>query len=76
MRLALPRRVEGNLGSMPQEEFGNVWALNRLVELSFIADKAEGGSELSAACLNQWKKIVRELCSPSAPTALRQEPRM
>ena len=76
MRLAVPRRVEGKFGSLPQEEFGNVWALNRLVELSFIANKAGGGSELSVVCLNQWKKIVRKVCSPSAPIALRQEPRM
>ena len=41
-----------------------------------LANKAEGGSELSVASLNQWKKIVRKVCSPSAPIALRQEPRM
>ena len=73
MRLAVPRRVDGRLGSISQEDFGNVWALNRIVELSCIAKKAQGGGELSAACLEQWNKLVRKICSPFAPVATRNQ---
>ena len=55
---------------------GNVWALNRLVEVRFIARKAAAGSGLSEGCKAQWTTLVEKSCPPSAPFALRQEERM
>ena len=53
-RSAVPKRAEGKRGSGSQEEFGNVWALNRLGEMACIARKAQGGSDaLSDKSLKQ-----------------------
>ena len=76
LRPAIPSRTGGKQGKLNQEDHGNVWLLNRLTELGFIARKAGAGSELNAACKKQWATLVRKICSPSAPIALRQEERM
>ena len=75
-RLVFPNRAGGIWGRMSQDDYGNVWLLNRCKELLCIAVKEERGG-LGCECrMEQWVQLVRKVCSPSAPTALRGEAKM
>ena len=72
-RSVLPQKACGIQGKLNQEEYGSVWLLSRWQELACIAQRAAKGAELSQGCMAQWNTLVRKVCSPSAPSALRQE---
>ena len=75
-RPVLPQRASGPQGRLNQEEYGNVWLLHRLQELLCISRRERAGAEDCPERSKQWDKLVRKVCSPSAPIAIRQEQRM
>ena len=46
MRAILPRRAAGACGHLKQDEYAEVWALNRLGELASLAEIAKCGRQL------------------------------
>ena len=68
-RPAVPRRAAGPRGHMSQQSFANVWGLSRIRELLELSRKHLLAGLLTAKQEEQWRNLVRKLCSPSAPIA-------
>ena len=68
-RPAVPRRAAGPRGHMSQMSFANVWGLSRLKELLVLSKKHLEMGSLTAKQEEQWRSLVRKVCSPSAPVA-------
>ena len=67
LRQVLPRRAAGRHGNMGQAEFAVVWGVNRLKELLELSEIHETRGALSEGQRRQWDRLVRKMCSPSAP---------
>ena len=66
-RQVLPRRAAGSHGNMGQAEFAVVWGANRLRELLALSDIHASRNGLTEGQRQQWDRLVRKVCSPSAP---------
>ena len=66
-RPALPRRAAGSLGQMGQAEYAVVWGANRLRELLVLSEKHASSQPFTDGQWLQWERLVRKVCSPSAP---------
>ena len=67
LRQVLPRRAAGRHGNMGQAGFAVVWGVNRLKELLERSEIHETRGALSEGQRRQWDRLVRKMCSPSAP---------
>ena len=70
-----PRRSACSFGHLKQDEYAEVWAMNRLKELralSVIADEVGG---IAAYQQSQWRAVTSKFFSPLAPIAKHAEGR-